>query len=357
MKRLTFTLLMLGFLGALFGQPVSDNVVRNYVTNYKDMAVQEMREFKVPASITLAQAIYSTKAGTNRVAREANNHFGIMCHTNEWVGDTFYETEDHSSDHCYRKYADVENSYRDHSLFLSRRPRYSFLFELPVTDYRSWARGLKEAGYSGNPRYADTLISIIEKYGLSQYDEVLPQVGKDQIKTTEQTAASTITPAPKAEPLQPITPTATITKDVVPKTIPRLVDNVNVFVLQNKDVPFKQAYHPNTKRPVYENNKTKFIIASYGDTYASLATSLQMTEKNLRTYNDVYDDSEPVEGEVVYLEIKSTRSPLEYHILEKNDTYHYLSQKYAVQLKILLKRNSGTLKNYKEGDKICIGCH
>jgi hypothetical protein len=141
-----------------------------------------------------------------------------------------------------------------------------------------------------------------------------------------------------------------------PKTTPRTVDDVHVFVLEPGKVPFKQAYYPYTKRAVYENNKTKFILAKAGDTYASLATSLQMTEKNLRMYNDVYDNSEPVECEVVYVEMKSTKSPVGYHILSEKDTYHYVSQLYGVQLKIIVKRNSGTLKNYKPGDRICVGC-
>ena len=145
-------------------------------------------------------------------------------------------------------------------------------------------------------------------------------------------------------------------KSDFPTVTPRTVDNVNVFVLDPRNVPFKQAYYPYTRRPVYENNKTKFLLAKAGDTYASLASSLQMTEKNLRLFNDVYDNSEPVEGEVVYLEMKSTKSPVDYHSLDTKDTYHYISQLYGVQLKIILKRNSGSLKNYKEGDRVCIGC-
>lgn len=128
----------------------------------------------------------------NRVAKEANNHFGIMCHTSEWTGETFYETENHSSDYCYRKYASVKESYRDHSLFLSQRSRYVKLFYYPITDYKSWAIGLKEAGYSGNPRYADTLISIIEKYYLMHYDR------KVALKIGDTTALQAMT-APQPE--------------------------------------------------------------------------------------------------------------------------------------------------------------
>jgi hypothetical protein len=367
MKKLVFTLMICSAVSLAFGQAVSDKVIRDYVSNHKDLAIQEMEAYKIPASITLAQAIYASKAGTNRVAKEANNHFGITCHANEWVGDTYYETEDHSPDYCYRKYADVENSYRDHSLFLAKRPRYVSLFELPMSDYRAWARGLKEAGYAGNPRYADTLIAIIQKYDLAKYDaSVKQEMGKPvEIKKQSQKQEVDNQSLYNKEHDKGVKEELVTQKDEVqnqeetfdfPKTTPRIVDDVHVFVLDPKSVPFQQAYFPYTKRAVYENNKTKFLLAKAGDTYASLASSLQMTEKSLRLFNDVFDNSEPVEGEVVYLEMKSTKSPVGYHILSEKDTYHYVSQLYGVQLKILIKRNSGALKNYKVGDRICIGC-
>lgn len=367
MKKLIFSLIICAAVALTFGQTVSDKVIRDYVSYHKNLAIQEMETYKIPASITLAQAIYASKAGTNRVAKEANNHFGITCHANEWVGDTYYETEDHSPDYCYRKYADVENSYRDHSLFLAKRPRYASLFELPMSDYRSWARGLKEAGYAGNPRYADTLIAIIQKYDLAKYDapakpvsgkpaevgeQPQPQLVDNQslYKKEHESVVKEESRARQEESQKQEEPVD------FPKTTPRTVDDVHVFVLEPGKVPFKQAYYPYTKRAVYENNKTKFILAKSGDTYASLATSLQMTEKNLRMFNDVYDNSEPIEGEVVYVEMKSTKSPVGYHILSEKDTYHYVSQLYGVQLKIIVKRNSGSLKNYKVGDRICVGC-
>ena len=367
MKRIFCLIMVFAAVLMVWGQPVPAKVIRDYVDTHKGLAVQEMEAYKIPASITLAQAIYASKAGTNRVAKEANNHFGITCHANEWVGDTYYETEDRSPDHCYRKYADVENSYRDHSLFLAKRPRYASLFELPITDYRAWARGLKEAGYAGNPRYADTLIAIIQKYDLAKFDALAKPVSEKPVGVKEQTQNQSVDNqslykkehenAVKEEPRAQQEESKKQVEPVdFPKTTPRTVDDVHVFVLESGKVPFKQAYYPYTKRAVYENNKTKFILAKAGDTYASLAASLQMTEKNLRMYNDVYDNSEPVEGEVVYVEMKSTKSPVGYHILSEKDTYHYVSQLYGVQLKILIKRNSGSLKNYKVGDRICVGC-
>lgn len=337
-------------------QPVSDAMIHDYILTYKDMAVREMEQYRIPASITLAQAVYSSKAGTNRQATEANNHFGIMCHTDEWTGDRFFETENHNSEYCFRKYNSVEESYRDHSLFLAKRPRYASLFELPITDYEAWAKGLKQLGYSGNARYADTLIALIRKYDLAQYDKT---VSESNDRVSAQKVVATNIPAVQKYDLAKETTkeeiSAVAQKDgAVSEAV--TVDNVNYFILNPNDVPYKQAYYPYTKRAVYENNKTKFILAKSGDTYRSLALALQLTEKSLRLYNDASDDVEPLENEVVYVELKSTKSPVDYHILSAQDSYRYIAQKYGVQLKIILKRNSGTLKNYKVGDQICIGC-
>ena len=414
MKKIFFiTAVLLGYAVAQAQNYSLEDQIYDYIDEYKDMAMQEMEIYKVPASITLAQAIYASKVGTNRVAKEANNHFGIMCHTSEWTGETFYETDNHSSDYCFRKYATVQESYRDHSLFISQRSRYVKLFYFPITDYKSWANGLKEAGYSGNPRYADTLISIIEKYYLMHYDRKVAQkmgdttalnamskpqpqridenpldnMARPKAEPAAQTRPTpvpapvpTATPQPQTTPApatQPTTANADTMKvngiDVVvmksdkPKEVkydtivatipnPEKVQGKNIFVLNPYSVPFKAAYYPYTSRPTYENNKTKFIIAKAGDTYKSLAAALQLSEKNLRLYNDVYDDSEPIEDEVVYVEMKGTKSTIEYHTLDSGDTYRYIAQKYGIQLKIIIKRNSGAISSYSVGDRICIGC-
>ena len=149
--------------------------IYDYIDEYKDLAMQEMELYGVPASITLAQAIYASQAGTNDLVRECHNHFAIMCHTQEGKGDTYYRPADKNRENCYRKYATDAESYRDHSLFLSTRSRYVKLFYYPITDYKSWANGLLEAGFSGNPKYADTLISIIDKYYLMHYDRKVAQ--------------------------------------------------------------------------------------------------------------------------------------------------------------------------------------
>ena len=135
---------------------------------YKDIAISEMKRTGVPASITLAQGIIESNIGRSELARRGNNHFGIKCHN--WQGAVIYHDDDRKND-CFRKYNNPEHSFRDHSDFLKNGTRYAFLFDLPHTDYKGWARGLKKAGYATNPDYANMLISKIEEENLMIYDK------------------------------------------------------------------------------------------------------------------------------------------------------------------------------------------
>ncbi len=147
------------------------DVVEEYISNFSAIAQEEMRLYSIPASITLAQGILESGAGRGELTRRANNHFGIKCH--EWGGDKVYHDDDRSKE-CFRKYNDPKYSYRDHSLFLSERKRYSNLFDLDIDDYKGWAKGLRAAGYATDRQYPVKLISLIERYDLDRYDaEVL----------------------------------------------------------------------------------------------------------------------------------------------------------------------------------------
>ncbi len=138
-----------------------------YINKYKDIAIEQMNKYHIPASITLAQALLESGAGKSELARKSNNHFGIKCHS--WEGDRTYHDDDEAGE-CFRVYKKVSDSYEDHSIFLSTGARYAFLFKFDQTDYISWARGLKRAGYATNPAYADRLINLIESYGLDRFD-------------------------------------------------------------------------------------------------------------------------------------------------------------------------------------------
>lgn len=143
------------------------NSTEEYIAFFKAVAIHEMKLYGIPASITLAQGILESGSGKGRLARQANNHFGIKCH--DWTGPRIYHDDDRAQE-CFRKYNDPSQSYRDHSLFLAKRKRYADLFKHKITDYKAWARGLKRAGYATDPQYPKKLISLIERYKLYRYD-------------------------------------------------------------------------------------------------------------------------------------------------------------------------------------------
>lgn len=151
------------------GKKNLSSVRLEYIAKYKELAIRQMKKYKIPASIILAQACLESADGRSTLATKANNHFGIKCHSS-WKGKT-YRRDDDRRNECFRKYPTIEDSYKDHSEFLKNGKRYSKLFSLPLRDYRKWAKGLKEAGYATDPHYAEVLIKIIEDYQLYRYDK------------------------------------------------------------------------------------------------------------------------------------------------------------------------------------------
>ena len=149
-------------------QPTAKDAYSQYIARYSDMAVDQMKKYGIPASITLAQGLLESDAGRSTLAVKCNNHFGIKCHS-DWKGGKMYHDDDERRE-CFRCYKTAEESYRDHSLFLVNGARYQSLFKLGTTDYKGWAKGLKAAGYATSPTYADKLIELIERYGLDRYD-------------------------------------------------------------------------------------------------------------------------------------------------------------------------------------------
>lgn len=167
-----------------------DEVLNAYIDTYSQIAMEEMLQYGIPASITLAQGILESGAGRGELTRRANNHFGIKCHST-WRGERVYHDDDEKGE-CFRKYKDAKYSFRDHSLFLAERSRYQKLFSLRKTDYKGWARGLKSAGYATDPRYPDKLIRIIEKNDLTRYDKQVLG-GEAQVFNTDASQIKTYT--------------------------------------------------------------------------------------------------------------------------------------------------------------------
>jgi len=141
----------------------------DYIKKFSSTAQEEMKKFKIPASITLAQGMLESGLGYGTLARKGNNHFGIKCHKG-WNGRKIYHDDDKKGE-CFRVYKNAKKSYRDHSIFLTQRGRYSFLFEYKTTNYKAWAKGLKKAGYATDPNYSKKLIDLIERYKLFRFDK------------------------------------------------------------------------------------------------------------------------------------------------------------------------------------------
>ena len=162
--------------------PISDT--EDYIDNFAEIAQYEMRAFGIPASITLAQGILESGSGRGELTLKTNNHFGIKCHTG-WQGEFDFHDDDAKGE-CFRKYNHPMYSFRDHSIFLSTRSRYAFLFNYRRDDYKKWAHGLRQAGYATDRKYPEKLIAIIERYKLHEYDEAVVDTGLSPVRQTKQ---------------------------------------------------------------------------------------------------------------------------------------------------------------------------
>lgn len=273
-----------------------------YIDTYKDIAIKKMKEYKIPASITLAQGILESGNGNSRLATKGNNHFGIKCHK-DWKGKKIYEDDD-AEHECFRKYKKAEDSYSDHSKFLTQRGRYSFLFEYKTTDYEKWAYGLKKAGYATNPKYPQLLIRIIEKYNLDKYDK------KGGGKKTKTKSKKEITEVPGV-------------------AIPILAD-------------YTKSYVSHEGRQVYENNKVKLIVVEKGDTFYGISEEFEMYTWQLYKYNDVSKKHILQIGEIIYLEKKKRKASKKYktHAIKQGENLQQVSQIYGVRLSRLQKMNN-----------------
>jgi len=281
-----------------------------YIELYKNIAIKKMKEYGIPASITLAQGILESGSGNSKLARIANNHFGIKCHK-DWHGKTFYMDDDEEHE-CFRKYNKAEDSYRDHSLFLTQRGRYSFLFDYDIKDYKKWAHGLKKAGYATNPKYPQLLIRIIENYELAQYDS--GKAGKRKKKKENLVDLAEIA--------------APVTADLIK------IDTTA------------------TGRQLYTNNGKKLIIAREGDNYYDIAQEFGIYSWQLYTYNDVSKKHEVRSGELVYLEKKKRKADKKFktHIVLEGESMQTISQIYGIKLKRLYSMN-----NLPEGIQVSAG--
>ena len=197
------------------------NSATQYISVYKDIAMEEMRNYKIPASITLAQGILETGSGKGTLATKANNHFGIKCH--DWKGKKVYHDDDKRQE-CFRKYKSPETSFRDHSEFLSNRKRYANLFKLKDNDYKAWAKGLRKAGYATDKKYPQKLISLIERYELYQFDKEVLGNSYKVVKSDEEIIKNTTHKVVKGDTLYSLSRAYNTTVEEI-KSINNLTSN------------------------------------------------------------------------------------------------------------------------------------
>ena len=266
---------------------MAQNRYQQYIEQYRDIAIEQMLKWKVPASITLAQGLLESAAGQSTLATKGNNHFGIKCHG--WTGRTIYRDDDLQNE-CFRAYSSAYESYEDHSRFLATGQRYRSLFSLKITDYEGWAKGLKAAGYATNPRYAQSLIDIIKNYNLSQYDKA-----------------------------------HSYDKFMVERYM-------YSFLLRGKGILIFRTDNNESAAQVIKANNLKSIGEEVGISWRKLA---KYNERNKK------DSLEP--GEVIWLKKKGTKAPKEYkrqlHSVVAGESMYSIAQKYGIRLKSLYKMN------------------
>ena len=270
-------------------KPRWNSVYQAYIDQYHDMAVEQMLKYKIPASITLAQGLLESGAGRSELARIGNNHFGIKCH--EWRGRSMRKDDDLRNE-CFRVYDNARQSFEDHSKFLHQHRRYARLFQLRLTDYKGWARGLKECGYATSPTYAQALINIIELYQLDRYDRqrnydhyVADHSGRER----------------PASPNQP-------------------------------------------QYPIYKNNKNYYVRARRGDTFASIGREVDVSGHDLARFNERPYNDQLYDGDIIYLKKKRKKASKEFkgvmHIVKPGESMYLISQIYGIRLKYLYKMNN-----------------
>lgn len=268
-----------------------------YIDKYKDLAIVEMHRSGVPASITLAQGVLESNSGNSRLAKFANNHFGIKCKGN-WTGDVIYADDD-APDECFRAYESVLISYQDHSDFLRKNWRYHPLFELKRTDYKGWSKGLRKAGYATNPQYGNILISLIERYELHKYDEAdLPQPGLPKIIAGKEVNGIPVKTATPGETVSSIAD-ENFVKD-------KHIRKWNDLPADAQITPGEIVYLKPKRRRGSEETHT----VTEGEIMRDISQLYGIKLKHLYRKNRMDQGSEPKVGEVLYMQKKRSSEDL-----------------------------------------------
>lgn len=323
MQKLMNLFLCLTLFAGMTANAQQSELVKNYIIQYKDLAIAEMMRTGVPASIKLAQGINETMAGTSDLVMRSNNHFGIKCKST-WTGETVKHNDDQRGE-CFRKYTKPEDSYRDHSDFLKGNQRYAFLFDLDPTDYSSWAWGLKKAGYATNPRYALSLIKTIEDYGLQEY--TLIALGRQPEKTND---VAVLSAAVSQEPASSPGERSGMSNE------------------QTQVIAVQQS--PAYPRGEFRINETKVVYVPKGTSYFVIAKEYNVDLAKLFEFNDMPQAEETDRDRLIYLQRKRKTGNSEFHIVKPGETLHDIAQSEAIRIESLMELNW-----LKDGEMPAIG--
>ncbi len=330
--------------------PTMSNLAQSYIDKYGDMAVREMKRTGIPASITLAQGMLESDFGRSSLARDANNHFGIKCHNN-WTGARVYH-DDETRNECFRRYKSAEESFRDHSDYLTTTPRYKSLFSLSSTDYRGWAHGLKKAGYATNPQYASLLITNIERYGLHTFDTSngrkayaaasKSQSGGKSTVTKNNTTGLAANTASSATGAAETTSSSNGQPKTNAGTSKPAEDTVSSYADKTVySAPGGIVINAGQGR-VRELNRIQYIIVRDGDTYESIADEFQLLKWEITKYNELSTGAQLIPGQILFLQPKRNKADVgnDSCIYKQGDTMYLISQRYGIKLNALYEMNS-----------------
>ncbi|MBR1871677.1 MAG: glucosaminidase domain-containing protein [Bacteroidales bacterium] len=372
MKNGTILIAALAFFFLSAGEPVSPQ--EQYIATYAPIAVSEMYRTGVPASITLAQGLLESRYGLSSLAKDGNNHFGIKCH--DWTGKKMFYDDDRKGE-CFRVYEDAGESFQDHSDFLRYRDRYKFLFEYSTTDYKSWAYGLKKAGYATDPSYPAKLIKYIEDYKLYEYDKMSvkqaeeveakyakkreaeakkaeKQAGKQASGKSSKTSSKQSSSKKSAKPRKRASDKTRYVDESLSVIPPSPMSIEEPKRISREGV--NESFTVSLKLEMYSRNGVPFITAQDGQDVESIAKYYKLFSKELRRFNDVPDGWEPQPGDIVYLQKKKKQAArgLEKYIVDhEGENLWQISQRFGIRLKTLQKLNGfGPDHVLKEGDTV-----
>jgi LysM repeat protein len=312
------------FLGAN-AQQKQDIVL--YIQKYKQIAIEEMVRSRIPASITMAQGILESGAGTSVLSRNSNNHFGIKC-KEDWTGGKYYHDDDKPQE-CFRVYNDPAESFADHSDFLLTRPRYAPLFQLSITSYKYWAYGLKEAGYATNPKYAQLLIGYIEEYKLADLDAM----GVAMIEEREKLMAK----GPVSEPvLASNTTTKIVVEDVKPKEHHQHKEVATTTATVTTETKKEEA----KAREEFTVNGLRALKAQGNEDPFKIAYEYNIDYAYIMQYNDLATGERFKDGEYIYLQNKRSRGEDVSYTVKAGESMRDIAQKTGIKMRELYAKNN-----------------